>query len=175
MDQSSNGRQQEGHFPVSLPEQSSRERDDVAAGCSTVFTPPESFGNRSLDDHIVSRRYPHGYQARRHSTSSSTGKGKEHHSLRHAPHRRASYSVPDSWANLSEVAPVLPVENVDDLPIYRHRTLEEARSAERLYEKHTSKEHKRTSFSTTHGDAQLSLAVPQNKERDCMSSKCVIL
>ncbi|OWT42638.1 hypothetical protein VFPPC_18198 [Pochonia chlamydosporia 170] len=40
------------------------------------------------------------------------------------------YSVPDEYQNLDEVAAPCPVENVTDGPIYRHSSLELARSHE---------------------------------------------
>lgn len=53
--------------------------------------------------------------------------------------RRASvadeerYTVPDGWINLDELAATSPVENVTDAHLYRHRSLEEARSNEQAY------------------------------------------
>ncbi|KAL7918324.1 CrcB-like domain-containing protein [Trichoderma austrokoningii] len=38
------------------------------------------------------------------------------------------YDIPDDWANLDEVAATSPVENVNEAPIYRHRSLEQIRS-----------------------------------------------
>lgn len=51
-------------------------------------------------------------------------------SSRHS-HEQVDYSIPDSWGHLGELAPILPVENPNELSLYRHRTLEEFRSSER--------------------------------------------
>ena len=44
------------------------------------------------------------------------------------------YDVPDSYANLDEVASVFPVQNPDESALYRHHSLEEARSQEQEYQ-----------------------------------------
>ncbi|KAL6792607.1 hypothetical protein V8C43DRAFT_294135 [Trichoderma afarasin] len=54
-------------------------------------------------------------------------------STRHS-HGQAGYSIPDSWAHLSELAPISPVENPNESSLYRHRTLEEYRRAEEAFE-----------------------------------------
>lgn len=54
-------------------------------------------------------------------------------SSRHS-HEQVDYSIPDSWLHLSELAPILPVENPNELSLYRHTTLEEYRRSERAYE-----------------------------------------
>ncbi|KAL6859233.1 CrcB-like domain-containing protein [Trichoderma novae-zelandiae] len=52
--------------------------------------------------------------------------------------RRASaaesptYDIPDDWANLDELAATSPVENVEEASIYRHRSLEQTRSRDRV-------------------------------------------
>lgn len=43
------------------------------------------------------------------------------------------YDVPDSYANLDEIASTSPVQNPDEDPISEHRSLEEEREAEREY------------------------------------------
>ena len=45
------------------------------------------------------------------------------------------YNIPDNYANLDELATPSPVENPDEDPIYRHRSLEEAKSQERDYQR----------------------------------------
>lgn len=42
-----------------------------------------------------------------------------------------NYSIPDAYVNLDELAAPCPVENVTDGPVYRHSSLEVARSHER--------------------------------------------
>lgn len=44
-----------------------------------------------------------------------------------------AYTVPDSWANLSEVASPPPVENPKEQDLYRHHSLEEVRTQEQDY------------------------------------------
>jgi hypothetical protein len=43
------------------------------------------------------------------------------------------YTIPDSWANLSEVASPPPVENSKEQSLYRHHSLEEVRTQEQVY------------------------------------------
>jgi hypothetical protein len=43
------------------------------------------------------------------------------------------YTIPDSWANLNEVASPPPVENPKEQDIYRHHSLEEVRTHEQDY------------------------------------------
>ncbi|KAL7917368.1 hypothetical protein ACQKWADRAFT_306956 [Trichoderma austrokoningii] len=47
---------------------------------------------------------------------------------------QAGYSIPDSWGHLSELAPISPVENPNESSLYRHRTLEECRRSEGVFE-----------------------------------------
>lgn len=54
-------------------------------------------------------------------------------STRHS-HDQGGYSIPDSWGRLSELAPVSPVENPNELSLYPHRTLEEYRRPEGAFE-----------------------------------------
>jgi len=62
---------------------------------------------------------------------------KHHHLVHHAAHSQRSfhstptevdYAIPNSWYNLKELAPVLPVENPSERSLYQHRSLEEFRS-----------------------------------------------
>jgi fluoride ion exporter CrcB/FEX len=48
---------------------------------------------------------------------------------------RVDYDVPDSFANLDEIASVSPVQNPDEAPVYRHESLELVRSREQEYER----------------------------------------
>jgi len=49
------------------------------------------------------------------------------------PGASGSYDVPDDYVNLDELAAPSPVENPDEGPLYRHISLEDARSREQEY------------------------------------------
>jgi fluoride ion exporter CrcB/FEX len=56
------------------------------------------------------------------------------------PSRHPSYDVPDNYANLDELAAPSPVENPDENPIYRHRSLEEFKEQEHEYQQNQQME-----------------------------------
>ncbi|PVH89667.1 hypothetical protein DL98DRAFT_401679 [Cadophora sp. DSE1049] len=49
------------------------------------------------------------------------------------PRAQGDYDVPDDYVNLDELAAPSPVENPDEGPLYRHISLEDARSREQAY------------------------------------------
>jgi hypothetical protein len=48
----------------------------------------------------------------------------------------SGYTIPDSWANLSELASPPPVENPKEQHLYHHHSLEETRTREQDYMRH---------------------------------------
>jgi len=70
-----------------------------------------------------------------------------------------SYTIPDSYANLSELAAPLPVENPQEGHLYHHSTLEESRSREQIYQRNEKHNHDDRHTETTH-DEQSSKAGP---------------
>ncbi|RFU34010.1 hypothetical protein B7463_g2306, partial [Scytalidium lignicola] len=55
-----------------------------------------------------------------------------------ASHKQ-EYDIPDSYANLDEIATTSPVQNPDEEPIARHRSLEEERGEEHEYQRQRRK------------------------------------
>lgn len=97
-------------------------------------------------------------------------------SSRHG-HKQTDYSIPDSWGHLSELAPILPVENPNESSLYRHRTLEGYRRSERVYEQ----DHRGLRSQDPSRD-HIATGEPNN-QRDsgksetclCLPSSCVIM
>ncbi|KAL6885729.1 hypothetical protein GGI43DRAFT_426604 [Trichoderma evansii] len=92
-------------------------------------------------------------------------------------HDQVEYSIPDSWGHLSELAPVLPVENPNELSLYRHRTLEEYRRPERVYEQ----EHRRLR-SPNAGEDQIATVEANSSKCSkktgawlCLPSGCIVM
>jgi hypothetical protein len=88
------------------------------------------------------------------------------------------YTIPDSWANLSELAPILPVENPNELSLYRHRSLEEFRIAEKAYEQGQ----KRRKSHDARGGSRVTSGNKDRRDdpgmlpaRFCASCKCVVM
>jgi hypothetical protein len=48
----------------------------------------------------------------------------------------SDYTIPDIYANLSELASPAPVENPKEQDLYRHQSLEETRTLEQAYMRH---------------------------------------
>lgn len=97
-------------------------------------------------------------------------------STRHS-HDQVEYNIPDSWGHLSELAPVLPVENPNELSLYHHRTLEEYRRPERAYEQ----EHRGLRSPDACGDQIATVEANSSKSPRktrawlCLPSGCIIM
>lgn len=73
------------------------------------------------------------FEERRHWKSSRASRRRS--LSRSQPSKPPSYNIPDNYANLDELATPSPVENPDEDPIYRHKSLEEAKSQEQDYQR----------------------------------------
>lgn len=87
------------------------------------------------------------------------------------------YSIPDAWANLSEVAAVMPEENHEEQPVYHHRTLEEAHELENLYQQEQERLHSAGPHPESSGQAAApeDTAGSQGTKSGLPCSKCSIL
>ena len=59
---------------------------------------------------------------------------------RSQPSQHSGYNIPDNYVNLDELATPSPVENPDEDYIYRHKSLEEAKSQEQDYQQNRQRQ-----------------------------------
>lgn len=89
----------------------------------------------------------------------------------------AGYTIPDAWANLSEVAVVMPEENPEERPVYHHRTLEETQELQNIYQKEQKRLRSAGSHPESSGQAsaQRGAADSQGAKSGLRCSRCSIL
>lgn len=76
----------------------------------------------------------------RRSSSRVSRMSRQSRNERRASRPSVEYDIPDKYGNLDELAAASPVQNPDEAPIYRHRSLEETRSGERGYTRSQTEE-----------------------------------
>lgn len=77
------------------------------------------------------------------------------------------YTIPDSWANLSELASPPPVENPKEQAIYRHRSLEQTRTQEQYYMR--SKRSAEHHHASTDASGNQAVSTTESRKFSCLT------
>ncbi|VUC33467.1 unnamed protein product [Clonostachys rosea] len=81
------------------------------------------------------------------------------------------YDVPESWTNLDEIEAVPPIENPDELPVYRHTTLEGERSRE---QEHSEDRERWSHRPGSRAPEQLQLQIEEEDSNEDKPSKAAL-
>ncbi|KAJ8069000.1 hypothetical protein OCU04_002678 [Sclerotinia nivalis] len=83
-----------------------------------------------------------------------------------ASYPESEYDIPDDYAHLNELATPSPVENPHDVPIYLHKSLEEAKDEEQEYEQDRREQERKKRDSIGRGEKS-----PEEEKKDVSTKK----
>ncbi|KAF7865329.1 hypothetical protein EAF04_006306 [Stromatinia cepivora] len=83
-----------------------------------------------------------------------------------ASHPDSEYDIPDDYAHLNELATPSPVENPREVPIYLHKSLEEAKDEEHEYEQDRREHERKKQDSIGRGEKP-----PEEEKKDVSAKK----